>query len=243
MRRFALAPLPAIVVGLTVGLTASPASACSCMFEGDEVSLGEYDAVFFGAIVDIREDADSDVWLVRVDSIVKGEPASFTTIETSTSTASCGIEMPVDESAVFFVDDNFRLPSGEYVASLCSPTRTVSATDQVLADREARLPAEADPSVLSAFETGVVDAPDEVEEPSDLPAEEEVLEPDEESTSDRDRAELEAAADPPADAVLVGGPGVDAEPNETNRAAQVLVIGLVVVGAAVLGFELRRRST
>lgn len=244
MRRIALTTLVALVVGLTVTVTASPAAACTCMFEGDEVSLGEYDAVFFGSILEIRADADTDVWLVEVDSILKGEPASLTTIETTTSTSACGIELASDQPAVFFVDDNFRLPSGEYVASLCSPTRILDADDVVLADLPRVEPAEADPSIRTAFDSGAVEAPDEVEVVDELPAEEApVIDDEVEVVSERDQAELAAAAEQAAqdEAALAAGAGLDDGPGDTNRTGQVVVFGLVLGGLVGLGIVLRRR--
>lgn len=243
MRRTAVTSLVALVMGLTVTLTAAPASACTCMFDADEVAIDDYDVVFFGAIVDEREDADTDVWLVRVDGVVKGDPASFVTVETARGTAECGIEIPADENAVFFVNDNLRFPSGEYAASLCSPTRTITATDTVLADRPVTTPSEADPEIFSAFEAVVVDAPDAVEEVSDVPAEEEpVIDDDVEVVSERDQAELAAAGQETEGAVLLDGPGIT--DGEDGLDTTAIVVGALIGVAAVVGLlELRRRRT
>ena len=240
MRRTAVTSLVALVMGLTVTLTAAPASACTCMFDADDVAIDDYDAVFFGAIVDEREDADTDVWLVRVDGVVKGDPASFVTVETARDSGLCGLELPAERDAVFFVNDNLRFPSGEYAASLCSPTRTI-VPDTVLTDRPVTAPREADPEIFSAFDMGVVDPPDAVEEVSDLPAEEEpAVEDDVEVISERDQAELAAAGQETEGAVLLDGPGVT--DGEDGLDTTAVVVGVLIGLAAVIGvLELRRR--
>ena len=57
MHRFAITLLTlfALTTGLTVALTASPASACSCMEPNDERSFELASAVFTGEIVEVIE--------------------------------------------------------------------------------------------------------------------------------------------------------------------------------------------
>ena len=102
-------------------------------------------------------------------------------------------------------------------------------------------PPEADPAVLSAFESGVVDAPDEVEEVSDVPAEEEpVVDDDVEVVSERDQAELAAAGQETEGAVLIDGPGVT-DGRDGLDVATAVIGALIGVAAAVGVVELRRR--
>ena len=240
MRRTAVTSLIALIVGLTVTLTATPASACTCMFDADSVAIDDYDVVFFGAIVDEREDADSDVWLVQVDGVVKGDPASFTTVETARDSGLCGLELPADKDVVFFANDNLRFPSGEYTTSLCSPTRTI-VPGTVLTDRPVTAPREADPEIFSAFDMGAVDAPDEVEEVSDVPAEEAPA-ADDDVVSERDQAELAAAGQEAEGAVLLDGPGITDGDDGLDTTA--IVVGVLIgVAAVVVLLELRRRRT
>ena len=70
MRRLALLALSTLVGTSALVLTAGPAAACSCAAVSDDDALEFADAVFFGQVLEIREDADTHVWLVEVDTVV-----------------------------------------------------------------------------------------------------------------------------------------------------------------------------
>ena len=115
MRITRLLTLFTLIVGLTVGLSASPAAACSCMEPSDEQSFEFADAVFTGQIVEIREVAGEHVFIVDVDAVWKGDVDRWQTVTTALDGAACGIMLPS------------RRPSSCSATKNPAPTPTASA--------------------------------------------------------------------------------------------------------------------
>lgn len=261
MRSTAFVTLVALVLSLTVALTASPAGACTCMFDADEDVLDIYDAVFFGSVIDSRDDAATSLWLVEVDSIVQGQPPALTTIESSTT--HCGIDTPQGDVVVFFVNDNFRFPNGEYETSLCSPTRNVADPATILTSLPRSTPTDAGDGALARFESAPAVTEAEVEVVESAAADEPLIvaepEPDfevVEPTGDADEGDepaepAEVAALEEAD--VVDGPAGDEElaapaspaaetPDDGgSTGTQVALVAIVLVAGAGGAVALRRR--
>jgi hypothetical protein len=125
----AVVAAPALVV-----VTASAASACSCVQPDLERSLAQADAVFTGEVLRREVSSwgfsrDEATYVVRVDRVFKGEPAAVQEVVTVQNGASCGLELPGSGPVLLFAGtEPVELPEidpgpGQLTATLCGGSR------------------------------------------------------------------------------------------------------------------------
>ena len=173
MRIIRLVTLFALVTGLAVGLTTSPAAACSCMEPSDEQSFELADAVFTGTIVEIIDDANAYIFVVEVDQVFKGEVTEWQRTTTAYDGAGCGILLPTDTPVVLFGSQSDH--EDLYSVGLCDPNRALTESDALFPDVEPYAPT---PGGWGPDE--FVDAPEPIEDTTAPPDEELIEYPDDE---------------------------------------------------------------
>ena len=238
MRITRLLVVIALATGLTVGLAASPAAACSCIEPDDEQSFEFADAVFTGEVIEIREDADAWVFFVRVDDVFKGEVTEWQRLTSPLQSAECGIVLPMDTTVVVF--GYASLEDDHYSVGLCDPNRAIDATDALFPGVEPYPP---EPGGQLPDSLTPVDAPEPIEETA-APPDEEVVDEPESALSEQDQAEMEAQAEFEATgggATLLDGPASDDPDDGTSALVWVVVVlALAVVGLTVALVRTRR---
>ena len=134
-RRTALAGIVlALMVPLTMVVTARDALACSCAPSELSAQVDRSDVVFSGPVI-AREVADADpavpsgeqvAWIFGVDHVHKGTAREPQTVISAGSEASCGVEFEVGMTYLVF---GTQRPgeAGQVSTGLCSGTRLLSA--------------------------------------------------------------------------------------------------------------------
>jgi hypothetical protein len=130
--------LVVLLAPMFLALAASPAVACSCIFQTSVQHLANADVVFTGRLADIQgppplrleySSIDPVDYRFDVDSVLKGAVAKNATVRSVVSGGSCGLEgMAVGERYTVFAIAR----DGSLVASLCGGTY-VGGADPALA--------------------------------------------------------------------------------------------------------------
>ena len=135
MRRRRLGGAIAVAALAAVSAAVEPASACSCARGDPRAALQRADAAFVGAVTERREkrpegpfvsSADPVTLVFSVERVMKGDLGRTVEVETVSSGASCGIEVPVGgRTGLFLTRDGSR-----WTSSLCAqiePDRLLEA--------------------------------------------------------------------------------------------------------------------
>lgn len=222
MRIARLITLFALITGVVVGLSASPAAACSCMEPSDEQSFEFADAVFTGTIVEIIDDANAYIFIVDVDQVFKGDVTEWQRTTTAYDGAACGILLPTDTPVVLFGSKSDH--DDLYSVGLCDPNRVLTESEVLFPGLEPHAPS---PGGWGPDE--LADAPEPIEEAA-APPDEELVDETESPLSERDQAELDAR-----DELADTGEGA---------ALPIWLIVVLVAAGAVFAVELfRGRAT
>jgi len=131
MRRFTLSTMVfSLVTAATIFLSASPASACSCVGFTDEEAFELADAVFVGSVSQIYDarsgsSKNPEVAVLQVSDVYKGEVREVQAVTTPSFGPSCGFGFEVDGIYVVFgrVEGINDVDEGFYEANLCTGTR------------------------------------------------------------------------------------------------------------------------
>lgn len=124
--------LPALLAApLLVGVTATPAAACSCAGQSLQESRRQADVVLAGEVLR-REEPDGSgsstaraTYVVQVDRVYEGEAFEVQEVVTVVSGASCGLELPASGPALLFAGRHgvdwlgLDPDPGQLVATLC----------------------------------------------------------------------------------------------------------------------------
>lgn len=133
----------ALLLGLAVswGPLAGPAAACSCAALGEGAAIARADVAFVGNVADrtrapfaVGRPSSPTTYTFDVLSIVKGDATPRQEVVSSSSSASCGLEL--EGSGPFLVVGSARpevgsdpLEAGQLSASLCGGTRALAADE------------------------------------------------------------------------------------------------------------------
>ena len=128
MRR--LRVVTALVValfGLTLGVWAAPtlAYACSCAQPDPAAQANRADVIFTGTVVSDEVRGDTRRLSFAVDRVYKGSAASTQVVETSSSGASCGLEVSGPGPFVVYAQAGGGRP--ELTSGLCDGTTNAPA--------------------------------------------------------------------------------------------------------------------
>lgn len=143
-RSIATASLFALIAGLTLVFTASPAGACSCATADNPTAFADADAVFVGTpteIFDARGDlsANPDVTIIEITEVFKGDVLERQAVATpARGVSSCSVAFVVGTPVTIFASTdstNFGLEDGILASGYCS----VSA-EPIEFDTPAQLP-------------------------------------------------------------------------------------------------------
>jgi hypothetical protein len=154
-----LGTLALAVVGLAAWPTSS-AYACSCAVApgADPGELAE--ATFWGDVLDRREDGHAAVYVVRVERVWSGDVPALAEVHTSSSGASCGLELPASGPAVFYAEQG---EGGRLSAMLCSGTGPAERPPAALGEGHPPKAGPAAPTSPSASASpGATATPDDV---------------------------------------------------------------------------------
>lgn len=114
---------------------ARPASACSCATFTEAQAFARSDAVFAGALVEIRTPEGADYrkperFIFEVDRVYKGEVWARQTVVTAQDGMSCGLEIVGRGPFVVYAETDggglVQPRRSELASSLCSGTRELS---------------------------------------------------------------------------------------------------------------------
>lgn len=133
-RSIATASLFALIAGLTLVFTASPAGACSCATADNPTAFADADAVFVGTPTEIFDarggpSTNPEVVIIEVDEVYKGDVIEQQGVVTRALGASCGYEFEVGVPVVVFgsLDRPFDdMEDGFYGVELCDGTRPLA---------------------------------------------------------------------------------------------------------------------
>lgn len=240
MRIIGLVTAFTLAAGLTLGLSVTPAAACSCIEPNDDQSFDFADAVFTGEVMEIREDADNLVFFVRVDEVFKGEVTEWQRLTSPLQSSECGIVLPTDTLVVVF---GYRsLESDHYSVGLCDPNRAIDATDELFPGIVSYPPG-AGGQPPDSFTPD--DAPEPIEDDAPVPADEEVVDESASPLSEQDQAEMEAQAEfetTGGGATLLDGPAADDPVASGDDGSPLLLwlVGVLAIAVIVLTFALGR---
>ena len=104
----ALLVIVLVAVVSVLVLSSQRAAACSCSGFTDQAAFERADVVFVGEVQGVDRTAviassdDPAVWTFSVEEVFKGDAADTQGLVTSTSGASCGLELPTSGSVVVF---------------------------------------------------------------------------------------------------------------------------------------------
>lgn len=138
MRVMLLWAVAMVAFGAFVFGTSERAAACSCVSFTDETALGNADAAFSGALVEIITPAgdtdsstDPERFVFDVDEVFKGAVFARQSVVTARGGASCGLEISGPGPFIVFArtepdDVTSGAVDGELYSSLCSGTRAVA---------------------------------------------------------------------------------------------------------------------
>jgi hypothetical protein len=119
----------AVLSGLgLVGVTAAPASACSCAAESLRDDMATTDVVFLGTLIDRSQDGDdmsgSVIYTFDVDEVYQGRAVTPVEVTTSVQSTACGLTgLAVDQDYVVFAGRD----GDELSTSSCSRTSEARA--------------------------------------------------------------------------------------------------------------------
>jgi hypothetical protein len=134
LRALACAFAATLTLCTAVGLSATPASACTCVASTPEEHFERADVVFAGELVRFQGPPQAPgmrstglaTWTFEVTEVFKGEATATQEVVSSSSGASCGLELPHEGTFVVYASrDALGMATGPHQleANLCGGTQ------------------------------------------------------------------------------------------------------------------------